>query len=143
MERGVDNLTNSSDSPETGSGAVGVEFAGSAVSSPSSYGHLNDTTYVKVAAALTGSNPSLQYAEGQLRGYFQPIDGYYRWYGRVAVNDELTSLAGGKKKAVSIQAGSHSATGELSDPDPWGRYRIMGTSTPPFHVPTTLEELNA
>ncbi|VVJ24659.1 possible flavin binding monooxygenase [Amycolatopsis camponoti] len=79
----------------------------------------------------------------ELRGYFQPIDGFYRWYGRVAVNDELTRLAGGKKKAVSIQAGAYSATGELSDPDPWGRYRITGTSTPPFHVPTTLEELNA
>jgi len=79
----------------------------------------------------------------ELRGYFQPIDGYYRWYGRVAVNEELTRLAGGKKKAVKIQAGAHSATGELSDPDPWGRYRIMGTSTPPFHVPTTLAELNA
>lgn len=79
----------------------------------------------------------------ELRGYFQPIDGYYRWYGRVAVNEELAKLAGGKKKAVSIQAGSYTADGELSDPDPWGRYRIMGTSTPPFHVPTSLEELNA
>lgn len=78
-----------------------------------------------------------------LRGYFQPIDGYYRWYGRVAVNDELTALAGGKKKTVEVRAGGHTATGELSDPDPWGRYRLLGTSTPPFHVPTTLEELNA
>jgi hypothetical protein len=48
----------------------------------------------------------------ELRGYFQPIDGFYRWYGRVAVNEELTELAGGKKKPVTIQAGSHSATGE-------------------------------
>jgi len=23
----------------------------------------------------------------ELRGYFQPIDGFYRWYGRVAVNE--------------------------------------------------------
>ena len=79
----------------------------------------------------------------ELRGYFQPIDGFYRWYGRVAVNEELTKLAGGKKKPVTIHAGAHTAEGELSDPDPWGRYRIMGTSTPPFHVPTSLEELNA
>jgi hypothetical protein len=78
-----------------------------------------------------------------LRGYFQPIDGYYRWYGRVAVNDELTALAGGRKKAVEVRAGDYRAPGEVSDPDPWGRYRLMGTSTPPFHVPTTLEELNA
>ncbi|GAA4549303.1 DUF4873 domain-containing protein [Amycolatopsis samaneae] len=78
-----------------------------------------------------------------LRGYFQPIDGYYRWYGRITADEKLTELAGGKKKAVEIRAGEHSASGEISDPDPWGRYRIMGTSTPPFAVPTTLEELNA
>ncbi len=78
-----------------------------------------------------------------LRGYFQPIDGYYRWYGRITVNDELTALVGGRKKTVEIRAGEYTASGEVSDPDPWGRYRLMGTSTPPFHVPTTLEELNA
>ncbi|MEC3979252.1 DUF4873 domain-containing protein [Amycolatopsis sp. H20-H5] len=78
-----------------------------------------------------------------LRGYFQPIDGFYRWYGRIAVNDQVTELAGGKKKTVELRAGEYTAQGELSDPDPWGRYRVMGTSTPPFHVPTTLEELNA
>ncbi|MFD9895503.1 DUF4873 domain-containing protein [Amycolatopsis sp. NPDC059027] len=78
-----------------------------------------------------------------LRGYFQPIDGYYRWYGRIAADEKLTELAGGKKKTVEIRAGERSASGEISDPDPWGRYRIMGTSTPPFHVPTSLAELNA
>ncbi|EME57441.1 DUF4873 domain-containing protein [Amycolatopsis decaplanina] len=77
-----------------------------------------------------------------LRGYFQPIDGYYRWYGRVATNEQVSAAAGGKKTAVEIRAGEYSAKGELSDPDPWDRYRIMGTSTPPFHVPTSLEELN-
>jgi hypothetical protein len=78
-----------------------------------------------------------------LRGYFQPIDGFYRWYGRIAVHEELARLAGGKKKPAEIRAAGHTATGELSDPDPWGRYRITGTSTPPFPVPTTLEELTA
>lgn len=27
----------------------------------------------------------------ELRGYFQPIDGYYRWYGRVATNDRVSA----------------------------------------------------
>ncbi|MFG1641794.1 DUF4873 domain-containing protein [Amycolatopsis sp. NPDC049252] len=98
-------------------------------------GYSGEATLVVDGVSLT--------AQVELRGYFQPIDGFYRWYGRVAVHEELARLAGGKKKAVEIRAGSHSATGELSDPDPWGRYRIMGTSTPPFHVPTSLEELNA
>ena len=59
--------------PATGAGAVGVEFAGSAVSSPSSYGKLSDSLYKVVAQSLTKANPSLQYAEGQLRGYFEIV----------------------------------------------------------------------
>ncbi|WP_020668013.1 DUF4873 domain-containing protein [Amycolatopsis nigrescens] len=81
--------------------------------------------------------------EVQLRGHFQPIDGYYRWYGRIKANEQLTALAGGKKKKAEIRTPDGTATGEISDPDPWDRYRIMGTSTPPFHVPTTLEEVEA
>jgi hypothetical protein len=30
------------------------------------------------------------------------------------------------------------ATGEVSDPDPWRRYRITGISTPPFRIDTEL-----
>jgi hypothetical protein len=81
--------------------------------------------------------------EVDLRGHFQPIDGYYRWYGRITVNEQLATLSGGKKLPVEIRTPTHSAKGEISDPDPWGRYRIMGTSTPPFHVPTTLDEVDA
>jgi hypothetical protein len=77
----------------------------------------------------------------RLRGHFQPIDGYYRWYGRIAANTRLDEIAGGRRKPAEIRTPSGSAKGEISDPDPWGRYRIMGTSTPPFHVPTSLEEL--
>ncbi|RBM11215.1 DUF4873 domain-containing protein [Prauserella sp. PE36] len=80
--------------------------------------------------------------EVELRGHFQPIDGYYHWYGRVKVNERLSALAGGKKKKVEIRTPEGTAQGEISDPDPWGRYRIMGTSTPPFTVPTTLEAIN-
>jgi len=75
----------------------------------------------------------------RLRGHFQPIDGFYHWYGRVATNAELSALLGGKKTAASITTPDGSADGELSDPDPWDRYRIMGTSTPPFAVPTSVE----
>lgn len=60
--------------PTTGAGGLGVEFAGSAVSSPSSYGYGPTWTterYNGVAANLTAASPSLQYAEGQLRGYFE------------------------------------------------------------------------
>jgi hypothetical protein len=78
--------------------------------------------------------------EVDLRGHFQPIDGYYRWYGRIMVNEQITAISGGKKVPVEIRTPTHSANGEISDPDPWGRYRIMGTSTPPFPVPISLDE---
>lgn len=79
--------------------------------------------------------------EVELRGYFQPIDGYYHWYGRIRPNDALAELAGGKKKQAEIRTPDGSATGEIADPDPWNRYRITGTSTPPFAVPTSLEDV--
>lgn len=73
--------------------------------------------------------------EVDLRGHFQPIDGYYRWYGRVASHDGLHQVLGGKKREAEIRTPEGYAHGELSDRDPWGRYRILGTSTPPFAVP--------
>ncbi|MET9264942.1 DUF4873 domain-containing protein [Amycolatopsis sp. NPDC004079] len=80
-------------------------------------------------------------ADVDLRGYFQPIDGYYHWYGRVAADPKLAETVGGRKKACEVRVGEHTAEGELSDPDPWGRYRLTGTSTPPFAVPKTLAEV--
>jgi hypothetical protein len=79
--------------------------------------------------------------EVELRGHFQPIDGYYHWYGRLAQHDALDDLVKGRKKPGELRTPEGSARGELSDPDPWGRYRILGTSTPPFTVPTTLADL--
>ncbi|TNC23197.1 DUF4873 domain-containing protein [Amycolatopsis alkalitolerans] len=76
----------------------------------------------------------------EMRGHFQPIDGRYHWYGRVARHDDLEALLGGRKRAAEIHTPDGSARGELSDPDPWGRYRILGASTPPFTVPTTPAE---
>jgi hypothetical protein len=77
----------------------------------------------------------------QLKGQFQPIDGRYHWYGRIAANERLSDIADGKKRTTEIRTPDGSAKGEISDPDPWGRYRIMGTSTPPFHVPNSLDEI--
>ncbi|MCE7008407.1 DUF4873 domain-containing protein [Kibdelosporangium philippinense] len=75
--------------------------------------------------------------EVELRGYFQPIDGYYHWYGRVRESSELASLAGGKKTAARVRTPQGEAAAEVSDPDPWNRYRITGTSTPPFQTDLT------
>ena len=68
----------------------------------------------------------------RLRGHFEPIDGRYHWYGRVLAHPELDELAGGRKQAAVLRTDQGEAAGELSDPDPWRRYRITGVSTPPF-----------
>lgn len=75
----------------------------------------------------------------RLRGNFQPIDGYFHWYGRLAAHEALAELVGSRKRQVTLRTPEGSADGQLSDPDPWSRYRIAGTSTPPFAVPALTD----
>ncbi|WP_067428724.1 DUF4873 domain-containing protein [Nocardioides jensenii] len=66
-----------------------------------------------------------------LRSVFEPIDGHLHWYGRIATNQTLTdSCTSGTSVALTI--GTSSATGRITDVDPWGRFRISGTGRPPF-----------
>ncbi len=70
--------------------------------------------------------------EVDLRGFFQPIDGRFHWYGRVAVNTRLNDLVSGNRADVVLRTPTGERPAELSDPDLWGRYRVSGESTPPF-----------
>ena len=67
-----------------------------------------------------------------LRGVFQPIDGRFRWYGRIADHDGLAGVTPGASVVLRTPEGS--AQGRLSDRDPWGRYRVSGTGRPPFRL---------
>jgi len=69
-----------------------------------------------------------------LVGHFEPLDGRYHWYGRVAAHAGLDSALGGTKRPARVTTPVGAADGELSDIDPWGRYRLAGVSTPPFAV---------
>ena len=66
----------------------------------------------------------------RLRGAFQPIDGRYHWYGRLACDPVVDAV--GTSRTVVIRTPGGSAAGHLSDRDPWGRLRISGTGRPPF-----------
>jgi len=70
--------------------------------------------------------------EVQLRGHFEPIDGRYHWYGRAAAHDALTATLKSGRTPALLTTPEGSAPCQLSDPDPWQRYRVTGTSTPPF-----------
>ncbi|SCV70899.1 BQ2448_3661 [Microbotryum intermedium] len=86
----------------TGEGALGVEFAGSAVSSPSSYGHgprFTDDVYKGIAKNLTLASPSLLYAKGKLRGYFELLvtpksveAHYYGFVDQATRNSNVTEM---------------------------------------------------
>jgi cation diffusion facilitator CzcD-associated flavoprotein CzcO len=74
----------------------------------------------------------------QVRGLFQPIDGRYHWYGRIAAHRGLTDALGAGRTAAVLRTPEGSAPCELSDPDPWHRFRVAGTSTPPYAVATDV-----
>ena len=68
--------------------------------------------------------------EVHLRGQFQPIDGRFHWWGRIATDPALDAHTSGA--TVTLETPHGAAEGRLSDVDPWGRFRISGTGKPPF-----------
>lgn len=91
-------------------------------------------------ATIVAENRELP-AEVVLRGFFQPIDGKFHWYGRLAQDTAIDELAGERKLTVRVRTPLGEAEGVLSDPDPWGRYRLTGTGKPPFTVVGNPDEL--
>ncbi|KAH8824649.1 PhoD-like phosphatase-domain-containing protein [Flagelloscypha sp. PMI_526] len=62
---------NSSYDPASGSGAVGVEFAGTAVTSGSSFGdNIPPEQADQISLGLVSTNKDLQWSEGSYRGFF-------------------------------------------------------------------------
>ncbi|KAL1975948.1 hypothetical protein VTN31DRAFT_4340 [Thermomyces dupontii] len=56
----------------TGAGSIGVEFAGTAVTSPSSFGqNITMAKSREISEALVKGNRELQWSEGYYRGYFE------------------------------------------------------------------------
>lgn len=100
----------------------------------------DDAGYLGEATLVIGGREFAVRVE--FRGYVEPIDGIYRWIGRVRPHDALTEFLGDEPRTPVTVRTAHSAReAVIGDPDPWGRYRIAGKSTPPFHVPTELSEV--
>ncbi|MGH3359670.1 MAG: DUF4873 domain-containing protein [Nocardioidaceae bacterium] len=71
-----------------------------------------------------------------LSGFFQPIDGTFRWHGRTEPDERVTDLAasvGRKQIAVRVPGGGWT-NAHLAEVNPWGGYRIAGRGRPPFTV---------
>ena len=88
--------------------------------------------YAGTAVVSTGSDAGDDIeVEVQLRGHFEPLDGRFHWYGRIAANAELTDrVRSGSTVALTTPHGT--AEGRVSDIDTWGRFRITGSGRPPF-----------
>ncbi|GAB08222.1 flavin-containing monooxygenase [Gordonia araii NBRC 100433] len=83
-------------------------------------------------------------AEVEMRGYREPIDGIFRWMGRIEPNDALTEIVGDLQRMPAVVKTPHgSRDAFIGDVDFWNRYRIIGKSTPPFHVATELDEVES
>lgn len=76
----------------------------------------------------------------ELRGHFEPIDGRYHWYGRIAKSEALATALRRQRAAGVIQTPHGSGTCDVAEPDTWDRYRITGYSTPPY--PLSAPDLN-
>ncbi|ADG96897.1 conserved hypothetical protein [Segniliparus rotundus DSM 44985] len=81
-------------------------------------------------------------AQAVLRGHQQPLDGRFRWYGRIKADAALKEIVGERANG-SVTTEHGTAKGVLDDLDFWDRYRVVGRSRPPFHVPSSIEEAEA
>ncbi|GGM42408.1 DUF4873 domain-containing protein [Longimycelium tulufanense] len=79
-------------------------------------------------------------AQVRLRGFFQPIDGRFHWYGRVSADPAVVELAGKGMRKILVRTAGGEAEAVLSEPDTWGRYRITGVGRPPFPVETDIPD---
>lgn len=86
----------------------------------------------RLAGARTSTTADGEIAvEVRLRGHFEPLDGRFHWYGRIAANPELAdSVQSGATVVLETPHGRAQAW--LADVDPWGRFRVSGTGRPPF-----------
>jgi hypothetical protein len=70
----------------------------------------------------------------RLRGFFEPTDGRFHWYGRLEASDAVREAAGGRSAGAVLRTPYGEAEGAVGDPDVWGRYRVSGLGRPPFPV---------
>ncbi|WP_080737137.1 DUF4873 domain-containing protein [Rhodococcoides fascians] len=94
-------------------------------------------------AMLTFDNPAAEFdVQIDLRGHSQPIDGVFRWYGRVRPHEALQGFmeAAGSSRKGRLSTDSGDVPVLVSDVDPWGRYRLQGTGMPPYPLEPEEED---
>ncbi|MDQ6522099.1 DUF4873 domain-containing protein [Nocardioides sp. LHD-245] len=90
--------------------------------------HVPRAEYDGPATLLVGG--AEQPVDVTLRGAFQPLDGHFHWYGRIAASPALDAVRSGSP--VTLRTDHGEADGKVADVDTWGRLRVSGTGLPPF-----------
>jgi hypothetical protein len=86
-------------------------------------------------AVLTADGSDID-VEVHLMGHLQPIDGSYRWYGRITAHPAVTALHKSGRQDVTLRLPDGSPTkARLAELDPWGNTRVTGSGRPPFPYP--------
>ncbi|MCL2585021.1 MAG: DUF4873 domain-containing protein [Streptosporangiales bacterium] len=73
-----------------------------------------------------------------ITGFFEPITGRYKWYGRASGSASASDSASGSglgglpHKGVVLRTPHGTAETTVSDEDFWGRWRLQGFGAPPF-----------
>ncbi|MGW6378620.1 DUF4873 domain-containing protein [Rhodococcus sp. NPDC055112] len=93
------------------------------------------------SAALTTDDVTLS-VQVHLNGHFEPLDGNYHWYGRIA-GEGLTEQKQRGRSAMHLTIpGGPETPATLAEQDPWGNYRITGVGAPPFPLePVEIAEV--
>lgn len=76
-----------------------------------------------------------------LGGNIQPLDGSYRWYGRITRDDAVTELHRSGVRDVLVRVpGGEDTPGKLTELDPLGNARVTGIGRPPHPLDDPLAE---
>ncbi|KIH97913.1 monooxygenase [Streptomonospora alba] len=74
--------------------------------------------------------------EVHVSGHFDPLEGGYRWVGRVSADPVADAAYTSGDTAIVLRTPEgHEGRGKLAETNVWGGYRIVGSGTPPFAVP--------
>lgn len=122
--RSARRLDSRAPAPNSGTAETGATAADPAP-------HEDDESYAGPAVVRTGDRKLA--VEVHLSGHFEPIDGRFHWYGRIAADADITALLHGGSRDVTLGVeGRHDSPARLAELDPWGNVRVTGAGRPPY-----------
>lgn len=93
------------------------------------------------AATLVAADGTELPVRIHLGGHIEPLDGSYRWYGRITRDAAVTELHASGARDVTVRVpGGEDTPGKLTEIDPHGNTRVTGTGRPPHPLDDPLAE---